>query len=230
VKNYFKFLILFIAFIFAGCSYHSNFDQTSILEGTGVTLQNHGTTIVVNPPSETETALVFYPGAYVNYDAYLPLMVKIAQKGIKCFIVQMPADLSILQIKNADYLPLDYPEINNWYIGGHSLGGAMASTYVADNLDIYKGLVLLAAYSTSDLSSSDLKVISIYGSNDGVLKKDKYDKYKSNLPDTVIEKVIEGGNHGNFGEYGFQKGDKEATIDSEVQKQLTADYVGEFCK
>lgn len=231
MKNLHKlFLLLILSGSVMSCSYKSDFDQAAILSGTGVTLQNHGTTIVVNPPSPSKTALIFYPGGYVNYEAYLPLMVKCAQKGIKCFIVQMPSDLAILEINSANPYQADYPEINHWYICGHSLGGAMAATYVARHKNKFKGLVLLAAYSTDDLKHSGVKVLSIYGSNDGVLNKEKYEKYKSNLPNNFEEKIIAGGNHCNFGSYGFQSGDNAASITAEKQKQDTADFIGDFCK
>ena len=80
----------------------------------------------------------------------------------------MPFDLAVLDANAADGLQDYFPEIKHWYMAGHSLGGAMAATYISKHNANFDGLILLAAYSTADLSQTPLKVISIYGSNDQV--------------------------------------------------------------
>ncbi len=152
-------------------------------------------------------------------------MIKFTKNGITCIIVKMPSDFSILNMNSAYRVQKRYSNIENWYIGGHSLGGAMAASYVASHQDEFSGLVLLAAYSTSDISNSNLKVLSVYGSNDGVLNMEKYQKYLSNLPprgNGFTELVIQGGNHGQFADYGDQKGDGQATISRQLQQEMTS--------
>jgi hypothetical protein len=104
----------------------------------------------------------------------------------------------------------------------------MAATYLSDNADDFDGLALLGAYSTSDLSNTDLDVLSIYGSEDGVMNRKKYDANKGNLPNGFTEIVIEGGNHAGFGMYGTQDGDGESKIPTEEQIKITADAVLEL--
>ena len=94
----------------------------------------------------------------------------------------MPDDFAILNMNTAYRVQKRYPQISNWYIAGHSLGGAMAASYVASHQNDFAGLILLAAYSTSDISESNLKVLSVYGSQDGVLNMANYEKYRPNLP------------------------------------------------
>ena len=101
----------------------------------------------------------------------------------------------------------------------------MAASYTADHSEELEGLILLAAYSTSDLSDSDMAVLSIYGTEDQVLNKKKYEKYFSNLPEDTTEYVIDGGNHANFGYYGDQKGDGTAEISREEQIQQVMDQI-----
>ena len=96
---------------------------------------------------------------------------------------------------------------------------------VSSILPTVDGVILLASYSTAALQNSGLEVVSIYGSNDGVLNLEKYDKYRENLPEDFKEEVIEGGNHAYFGKYGFQEGDGEATIANENQIEATIDIV-----
>ena len=121
-----------------------------------------------------------------------------------------------------------YQEIEKWYIGGHSLGGAMAASYLSDHVADYEGFILLGAYSTDDLSTTDLKVLSVYGSEDKVLNREKYDNNKQNLPEGFREVVLKGGCHAYFGMYGAQDGDGTPTITNEEQIRLTADTIFEF--
>lgn len=163
-------------------------------------------------PGEADTGFILYPGDKVEHTAYAPLMRALADNGVLCVLVEMPLNLAVLDMNAADGIPEMYPQIDSWYIGGHSLGGSMAASHAAKNASVYDGLVLLASYSTADLSSAGLKVISIYGSEGGVLNMDKYAENKVNLPASFEEAVIEGGCHAGFGSYGPQAGDGAATI------------------
>lgn len=137
-------------------------------------------------------------------------------------LVKMPCNLAVLDMNAADGIHEDFPEVNSWYIGGHSLGGAMAASYAAKHTDELDGLVLLAAYSTADLTGSRLRVYSTYGSEDGVMNREKYEADRSNLPANTTEVVIDGGCHAGFGSYGSQAGDGTPTISGEDQQQQTA--------
>ena len=86
-------------------------------------------------------------------------------------------------------------------------------------------LMRVNGYSTADLSDSDLRVFSVYGSEDGVLDMDKYRKYRSNLPEDTYEYVIDGGCHSYFGSYGLQKGDGTPDVAFEEQIEMTVDFI-----
>lgn len=181
-------------------------------------------TLVFKPKNATK-GFVFYPGGKVEYTAYQPLMAACAQQGILCILVEMPFNLAVLDINAADGTQEQHPEIEKWYIGGHSLGGSMAASYLADHIDDYDGLILLGSYSTADLSETGLDVLSVYGSEDKVMNHVKYDENKSNLPSDLLEVVIEGGCHAYFGMYGAQDGDGKPTISNEEQIFLTAEQI-----
>ena len=104
----------------------------------------------------------------------------------------------------------------------------MAASYAAKHAEEFEGLVLLAAYSTEDLSDSGLKVLSLYGSEDGVLNREKYEEYRSNLPEDTVEYVIQGGNHAGFGSYGEQEGDGQARVSQGEQIAIMVDWIGRF--
>ena len=174
-------------------------------------------------PDDPEAGLIFYPGGKVEYTAYAPLMRELAERDILCVLVEMPCNLAVLDVDAASGIPQQYPEIDVWYMGGHSLGGSMAASYIAKHRDEYDGLVLLASYSTVNLSQTDLTAVSLYGTEDTVLNMEKYQKYSKNLPQGTLEKEIEGGCHAFFGCYGAQDGDGVPAISNEDQIEITAD-------
>ena len=192
-----------------------------------VVVKQDGNTVAFIP-DEADTGFIFYPGGKVEHTAYAPLMRALADNGVLCVLVEMPLNLAVLDMNAADGITEVYPQIDSWYIGGHSLGGSMAASHAAKNASLYDGLVLLASYSTADLSSAGLKVISIYGSEDGVLSMEKYAENKVNLPTSLEEYIIEGGCHAGFGSYGAQDGDGAATITGNAQIEETARLLTEF--
>ena len=104
----------------------------------------------------------------------------------------------------------------HWYIGGHSLGGAMAANFAADHGDGIRGLVLLAAYPTKKLPSDMIEIL-LYGSEDHVLRTEAVEEGRQYAPEEYCEYVIKGGNHAQFGSYGVQKGDGKAVISASEQ-------------
>ncbi len=228
-------LLVSIAVILTACTvylsdyYHTDKEATAGFPvSENVTVNEIEKGVVAYIPENATAGLVFYPGGKVEHTAYEPLMKACADRGILCVLVKMPFNLAVFDTNAADGIAENYPEIENWYVGGHSLGGSMAATYASNNIDTVDGVVLLGAYSTSDLSN--LRVLSIYGSEDGVMNREKYKKYLKNLPETFAEYVIDGGNHAYFGMYGEQKGDGTATLTPTEQIKLTADKIAEFIK
>lgn len=155
-------------------------------------------------------------------------MYALAKKGISGYLVKMPGNLAILGSSKAQKIIEGHPEIENWYLAGHSLGGAMAAGFGAQQSDDLKGLILLGAYSASDLKESDLRVLSIYAENDNVLNREKYLEYQKNLPEGWEEVIIAGGNHAGFGDYGIQKGDGELKITAKSQQEQTVEAICQF--
>ena len=181
-------------------------------------------------PEEPTAGLIFYPGGKVEYTAYAPLLHRLAEEGVLCVLVKMPCNLAVLDMNAADGIAEAFPAVDHWYIGGHSLGGAMAASYAAKHTDELDGLVLLAAYSTADLTDSGLRVFSTYGSEDGVLNREKYEANRTNLPTDTTEVIISGGCHAGFGSYGAQKGDGTPTISAGDQQQQTATALAAWMK
>ena len=165
--------------------------------------------------------LIFYPGGKVEAAAYAPLLQKLAQHGITCVLLEMPFHLAVLDTSAADRAFAQLPQVKRWYIGGHSLGGAMAGSYAGAHADKLEGLILLGAYSAAAIPE-DLSTLAIYGSEDRVLDRSKLPV----SPNTLLE--IAGGNHAYFGDYGEQKGDGTAAISREEQQRQTAEAIVKF--
>ncbi len=190
--------------------------ENSLSEGK-ITVDHNLT--IFHAGEDTGSALIFYPGGKVDEVAYVPLLERIADQGITCVLVKMPFHLAVFHPKAADKIYDKLPDIKQWFIGGHSLGGAMASNYMAEHPDKAEGLILLGAYIYGEVKPEE--VLTLYGSNDLVLNREKI-TYDQN----VI--VINGGNHANFGDYGKQKGDGDATITREEQQEQTAKEIVNF--
>jgi pimeloyl-ACP methyl ester carboxylesterase len=167
-----------------------------------------------------KTGLILYPGGRVDPRAYAPTARALAAEGYLVVIVPMPLNFAILAPGRAAEVQAAFPQIAQWAIGGHSLGGAMAANYAFRQPAAMQGLALWAAYpaSSDDLSSRQLAVTSIYGTQDGIATWDEIAASEPLLPPSTRWVEIEGGNHAQFGWYGPQNGDNPATISREAQQ------------
>lgn len=170
-----------------------------------------------------ETAIIFYPGAKVDYKAYSKLMYEISLNGKDTFLLKMPFNIAFFGINKGDNIIKNY-KYDNWYLSGHSLGGVVANLYASKKPDSIKGVIVLASYPTKKLSNN-INYISIYGTNDKVLNIKKYEEAKKYLPDNYQEYKIDGGNHSYFANYGNQKGDGEASITREDQQNYVINII-----
>lgn len=187
-----------------------------LAQNDGIVTQDNLT--ILSPSYQSDTAIIFYPGAKVETEAYLPLLDQIRQIGITCILVDMPFHMAIFDSDAAEDVMTQFPEIEHWYLVGHSMGGAMASKFAAEHPDEVDGLILMGAYIYGDYPDED--TLTIYGSlNQSV--EDHID-YTEN----IVE--IEGGNHAQFGNYGLQKGDPPAEISSEEQQKQTVEAIEAF--
>ncbi len=192
------------------------FDDTEMVKVESV---NEG--LFLDGPG-TADALIFYPGAKVEYIAYLPLLYRLSLYGIDCFLVEMPFNLAFFGRGKASGIMQRYT-YEKWYIGGHSLGGAMAASYATKH-DL-EGLILLASYPVGTVEERTLE---LYGSEDRVLNRRNRASGDAFMPKGSVVKVIEGGNHAFFGNYGAQKGDGEATITRDEQQSFAAEAIRQF--
>ncbi|GEN52720.1 alpha/beta hydrolase [Halobacillus faecis] len=186
---------------------------------------------VIHEPEDNATkGIILYPGAKVEPAAYSYLAQQLASNGYVIGIPEMTLNLPILNSNKAQELMDRYAEVEEWYVGGHSLGGVAAASFVKEHPDETDGLILFASYPTegSSFAKTDTPILSIYAENDGLTTESKIEETKSLLStDTTLYK-IEGGNHAQFGMYGPQKGDQPAEIPAKTQQEIIIRTIHEW--
>lgn len=177
--------------------------------------------------SSSEAAVVFYQGAKVEAEAYIPLMEKLVEKGISVYLLKLPFNLAVFSPNAAQKVIQQNPHVQDWYLAGHSLGGVMAASYVSKHPERIRGMIFLASYPSGNMNGVSLPVLSIYGDQDQILNQETYRKQMDSLPN-VEEVIIRGGNHAQFGSYGPQKGDGHPFISEMEQQRQTAEAILDF--
>ena len=184
--------------------------------------------IVFMPEGGSRTGIVFYPGARVQYDAYAELAERLALQGYLCVLVDMPLNLAILDENAADAVIVRFPDISQWYLCGHSMGGVAAANYSWKHQDSLKGLILLASRIKRNFSKSELPVLLISASEDGICTPERLTSGDTPEPADYSHTVIDGGCHRYFGSYGEQKHDGTPSITREEQQEQTVEIISAF--
>lgn len=137
-------------------------------------------------------------------------------------IIKLPDTIALLDPTGADAVMDANPAITRWAIGGHSLGGVVASSVAGGDDPRGRGLLLWASYAARDLSNqTSLQVTSILGTEDALATPAKIADSEEKLPPDTQYVEIVGGNHSVFGDYGDQSGDGTATISrDDAQRQI----------
>ncbi|MCA9950056.1 MAG: hypothetical protein KDE48_10445 [Anaerolineales bacterium] len=179
--------------------------------------------LVFRPNSPNGKGLIYYPGGLVDPEAYAVTAQGLADAGYLVVIPQMPLNLAFTGINRAGGIQAAFPEIESWVIGGHSLGGAMAAEYAKNNVDRLDGLIMFASYpaNNADFVDFPIPILTIIGSADPGAPNQE--AFYAEISESAERFIIEGGNHRQFADYSFQKGDGIATITAaEQQDQIIA--------
>ena len=184
-------------------------------------------TVVFSPANKpkNQRGLVFYQGAKVEATAYAPLLAALAEEGWTCVTSDAPLNFAMTDADAAARLIPRINGVSRWYVGGHSFGGFVSAQYAAAHADQVEGLVLLGSYANADISDSGLNVITIHGTNDLVCSQEKFEADLPNLPASAHVLQLQGGNHAQFGDYGPQQSDGQATLSAEEQVAQTAAFI-----
>jgi dienelactone hydrolase len=174
--------------------------------------------------SEATTGFIFYPGGDVDYRAYAAPAKEIAAQGYLVLVPHVLFNHAVFSPNVAADVIAANPQISNWVVGGHSLGGAMAARFAIAQSEVVDGVVLWGAYPGGDVdwTQSTLSFAIVYGTRDGLVTPDELDTARAQLPSDTVFAGVEGGNHAQFGDYGPQEGDLSPTISAAEQQQTAA--------
>jgi hypothetical protein len=213
------------AMVILALSYDASSEALAIKESSDVRLED---SMYILEPNNAKANIIIYQGGLVQTEAYLVLADLLKDQGFRVFVPKMPLNLAIINRNIIIDIVNDYPSELPWIGLGHSLGGASLAYGVLEaNLD---ALIFLASYppESIDLSESELAVLSITASNDLILDLEVYESAKKLLPLDTRYEIIVGGNHANFGFYGKQRNDGEASITNLEQHQLVVSLINDF--
>lgn len=191
--------------------------------------ERHTHITFVPTDGEPATGLLFFAGALVDPVAYAPIMREIAEAGYPAALVRLPRRGAFGGADGPDVLTrgidatLTLPTVKRWVLAGHSRGGEVAARLASTGAPSFAALVLIGTSHPRDISlaNSRLPVTRIYGTRDTIADVEKLERNRPNLPAVIRDVRIDGGNHSQFGSYGFQPGDWRATISRDEQQRLT---------
>jgi pimeloyl-ACP methyl ester carboxylesterase len=185
------------------------------------------------PAAAAKKALMILPGCPADPHAYAPLARQVAEQGVLSVIVKVPYRCAPLASHQALLRQRIAGVIDScfdcaWTLAGHSRG-ARHALEIARALP--KGrlasLILIASTHPREESyaSLEMPVLKILASEDGVAPLNDALALRDLLPAASRWEVIDGGNHAQFGYYGYQLWDKPATITREQQHDRAAALV-----
>jgi pimeloyl-ACP methyl ester carboxylesterase len=192
----------------------------------GVTVTIGDEALVFEPAAQRPSGLLFLPGCPVDPAAYASLVRRIAERGYPARIVKVPFPCAAWPSLEAELdrrirrLAAASPA-TRWVLAGHSRGGAHAARIASGRPAEIAAYVLIGTSHPRDhdLSGLPVDITKIVASNDGVAGRAQLQKAR--LPASTHWVRIEGGNHAQFGDYGYQPFDGRATISREAQQSAT---------
>lgn len=175
-------------------------------------IERDGEGLIFQPESPNGKGVILYQGAKVEKEAYAYLGQSLSEQGFVVSVPQLPLNFGILGSGTAEAVMEEHADVEDWFLGGHSLGGVAASFYAEGDSSKLAGLYFLGAYPANDFSGSELPMLSIYGELDGLSTTKDIEESRGLFPEDSVFVEIKGGNHAQFGLYGDQKGDNAAAI------------------
>jgi alpha/beta superfamily hydrolase len=200
--------------------------------------------------TKTKTGILFFPGALVEYQAYASIAKRLSDKGIVVVLFNteryhrlpipfMGCNMRTVR-KAVALLEQKYNlQVQEWSVGGHSLGGFTAQQLVAQEPHFFSNAILWANYQPLALGDTSVNVLVVQATRDGLGETFRQDPERQRFLDSLAAvrgrthlHDIEGGNHGGFGDYAhqtFPHPDHERTISLEDMHeeivQVTSDFI-----
>ncbi|CDQ38715.1 pimelyl-[acyl-carrier protein] methyl ester esterase [Virgibacillus salexigens] len=226
-------LLVFIGFsvfwIWSEQTYEASNNLSTFLGNDTMEYQQNW--LVFEPENQqAKTGIILYPGAKVEPEAYSYYGDTLSKEGYLVIIPEVLFNFAIFDQNIAQEIMDYFPTVVQWIIGGHSLGGVAAASFAFNNPTKLDGLILLGSYPTdnNNFTGMDLPMLSIYAKNDGLTTPKEIQETQHLLSQHAELQEIQGGNHAQFGIYGEQKGDGNATISVEEQQRRITDTIKQW--
>ncbi len=188
-----------------------------------------GKTIEYWPLREpVKAGLVFYQGGRCDPLAYGPLLRPLAAAGYPVLVPRMPLRMAVFGASKAASVMASHPQISQWVIGGHSMGGAMAAGFASKHPENLSGLFLLGAYAARmhAMPDSRLPVLFVHGTEDDQVRAEEIAAQPQRLPPHTRFVEILGGDHYQFGSFADEW--VTATISRDEQQRRTVAVALDF--
>ena len=191
-----------------------------------ITITDDSAGIVMAPSAgESDVGLVFIPGAKVDPWGYAATLSGLVADDEMTVVITKPwLNLAFFDLRGLSSFTDLAPGVTTWMVGGHSLGGVRSCQLAADA----DALVLFASYCATDVSSTDLPVLSLSGSEDGLSTPEKIAEARHLLPADAEMVEIPGASHASFGAYGPQAGDGTPTATAADVDAIITEQIGDL--
>lgn len=173
------------------------------------------------------TGLIFYPGGRAAPESYAPLLKQLSATGLVVVNVPMPLHMAIFAPDRADDVMEAFPDIDDWYLAGHSMGGVAAVEYTAEHASLLRGLIMWASYPDRDISQIKISTLSVYGTRDKMTTVEEVQSRKRMLPEQT-EYIAIDADHWLFGHFARGAGSGEAQAERDRLQQELVDVTRDF--
>ncbi|WP_101926173.1 MULTISPECIES: alpha/beta fold hydrolase [Luteimonas] len=208
----------------------SAFARSALSDSTQVRVRPLDDGWLFEPVDGTSAArsLVFFPGGLVDARAYAPLMHAVAEGGHRALLVRTPWRGAFGQAEARGTLARAHARTQTlggrWVVSGHSRGGKAAAAYAQRYQSDIDALVLVGTSHPRNIDLRDVSfaVVQVLGDRDPIASVRRADRNRHRLPDDTTRIVLRGANHSQFGDYGFQPGDRVARMSRHAQRGAVA--------
>ena len=177
---------------------------------------------------DSGVGFIIYPGAKADERSYAYIAQQLNAEGHTAVIPNIPLHMSVWGPEQGLEIIEDNPEVEKWFLIGHSLGGLPISQIAAKQPEKLEGIAFVASLMICDLSDTDLSAIRITAEHDSVMPDKMMESNLDYLPENSTSVMIEGANHNQFGAYWHPGFDGKATITWKEQQDQMISLILDF--
>lgn len=151
---------------------------------------------------DSGVGFIIFTGAKMDEKSYAYIAELLHKEGHTVVLPKFMFHMSSTGTNRGIEIMESNPEIEKWFLIGHSIGGMPISRIAVQKPANLQGLAFLASYVSTDLSELDVSAIHIMASNDNFYsEKQRAEERLDYLPKNSTVITIEGASHQGFGAY-----------------------------